>query len=113
MKAPYPGFVQTITPAELAALEIAPVVVDVRELDEFEAVRVPGALHIPLGELVDRADEIPDEGTLYFICHSGARSERAAAYFEAQGRETVNVEGGTARWYQEGLPVEGARVGAR
>ena len=38
--------------------------VDVREPDEFEQARVPGALPIPLGEVPTRVEEVPGDGTV-------------------------------------------------
>ncbi|BBP86755.1 hypothetical protein BsIDN1_03730 [Bacillus safensis] len=51
---------------------------DVRELDEYEAGHIPGAVHIPLGEVEHRAEELTRESDIYLICHSGRRSELAA-----------------------------------
>src|SRR6266542_2672291 len=45
---------------------------DVREPDEWEAGHVPGARHIPLGQLGARAEEIPRTAAIYVICRSGA-----------------------------------------
>ena len=81
-------------------------IVDVREPDEWERVHVPGAVLIPLGELVERVDEVPDTGTVYVICATGARSERAAEHLRRIGIDAVNVAGGTKAWAAAGHPVE-------
>jgi len=80
--------------------------IDVREHDEFAAARVPGALHIPLGEVVDRIHEVPVEGTVYVICARGGRSAKAVEHFRAKGIDAVNVAGGTLGWIDAGLPIE-------
>ena len=49
-------------------------VLDVREKDEFEDAHIPGAIHIPLGEVEARMDELAMEHIIYIICHSGRRS---------------------------------------
>lgn len=91
---------------ELAAnLENGAVLVDVREADELLAVRVPGVRHIPLGELMDRCDEIP-EGELFIICRSGARSRTACEQLGSIGRRATNVAGGTIAWVRSGRPTE-------
>ena len=93
---------------ELAArrAEGAPLI-DVREDDEFTAARVPGAQHIPLGEVVERIDEVPtDGGTVYVICARGGRSAKAVEHFRAQGIDAVNVAGGTLAWIDAGLPID-------
>lgn len=80
--------------------------IDVRERHEFAAARVPGALLIPLGEVVERIDEVPADGTVYVICARGGRSARAVEHFRAQGIDAVNVAGGTLGWIDAGLPVD-------
>ncbi|MFM7030826.1 MAG: rhodanese-like domain-containing protein, partial [Micrococcales bacterium] len=49
-------------------------VLDVREDDEWAAGHVPGATHIPLGELEARINEVEDGGRVWVICRSGVRS---------------------------------------
>ena len=51
---------------------------DVREDDEWAAGHAPDAVHIPVGALSERAAEIPQDGEVYVICRSGARSAYAA-----------------------------------
>lgn len=100
--------------AELAARRAggAPLI-DVREDDEFAAAHVPGAHHIPLGQVVERIGEVPLEGTVYVICARGARSARAVEHYRAQGLDAVNVAGGTLAWIDAGEPTAaGAGSGA-
>lgn len=83
------------------------VIVDVRERFEWEEARIPGATHIPLGELADRADEIPDDQTVILQCRSGARSAEACAHLLQLGHdEAYNLEGGILAWHRAGFPVE-------
>ena len=82
-------------------------VIDVREPDEFEQARVPGARLIPLGEVVDRLDEVPTEGTVYVICARGGRSAKAVELFRSRGIDAVNVAGGTLGWIDAGQPIDG------
>ncbi len=81
-------------------------VLDVRNPDEYEEAHVPGVILIPLGELVERVDEVPAEGRLLVICRSGARSLQAAEWLRAQGIDATNVAGGTLAWIETGHPVE-------
>jgi rhodanese-related sulfurtransferase len=80
-------------------------VIDVREPDEYDEVHVPGARLIPLGEVADRAGEVPSDETVYVICKSGARSRRAAEHLRAAGYDAVNVAGGTMAWVEAGHEV--------
>ena len=99
--------VEEITVEELAGrLGPGTILLDVREPDEVAEVRVPGILAIPLGEVSDRAEEIPDCEQLYVICRSGARSARACEMLQASGRNAVNVAGGTLAWVDSGRDTE-------
>ena len=90
-----------------ALVEDGALLVDVREPVELdEEGRFPDALHIPLGELSRRADELPAESPLLFACRTGSRSAMAADAFRAAGREAYNLDGGIQAWEAAGLPVE-------
>ena len=77
-----------------------------RQPDEFEDFRVPGARLIPLADVPERIEEIPDDERVYVICLTGARSGRAVEFLNRQGYDTVNVAGGTKAWLEAGHPVE-------
>ena len=106
--------VPEIDVTELAARRAqgAPLI-DVRTPREYEDARVPGAVLIPLGEVVERIEEVPTEGTVYVICARGPRSAKAVEHFRAQGIDAVNVAGGTVAWIDAGLPVDRAVSEAR
>lgn len=80
-------------------------VVDVREPHEWEAGRIEGSVHIPLGQLEERAGEIPPGSRVLAVCRTGSRSQHAAELLGARGIEAESLEGGLRRWEQEGLPV--------
>lgn len=94
-----------ISVTELAA-KPSPVVIDVREPDEYAAGHVPGVIHIPMGEVVERVAEIPDDDTVYVICAAGGRSARVVEYLASREIDAINVEGGTNAWREAGLPIE-------
>jgi hydroxyacylglutathione hydrolase len=104
--------IDEITPAELSQRlhSVDAVVIDVRSAAEWAAGHLPGALHIPLGYLVDRMDSLPPSKTLITQCQSGARSAIAASLLEQHGFDrVVNLAGGIAQWRNAGFPVvEGA-----
>jgi len=92
---------------ELAARRTAGApLIDVREDDEFAEAHVPGAHHIPLGEVVDRIDEVPTDGTVYVICARGGRSAKAAEHYRNLGIDAVNVAGGTLAWIDAGRATD-------
>ena len=99
--------VQQITPAALAATLTTTTVIDVRSANEWQAGHLPGATHIPLGYLADRAAEIPRSKPIVVQCQSGARSAIAASLLERLGLTNVsNLSGGFGGWAAAGLPVE-------
>lgn len=81
-------------------------VLDVRELDEWAAGRIAGAIHIPVGELVVRQDEIPEDVLLIAVCRSGARSAFATEMLVRAGYRAANLAGGMQGWHAAGLPLE-------
>ncbi|HSO04628.1 MAG TPA: rhodanese-like domain-containing protein [Candidatus Limnocylindrales bacterium] len=100
--------IDQITPEQLQQLMAtqSPTLVDVREVHEFRAGHVPGAINIPLGLLPVRLHELPRDAELTIICQSGNRSMQACMWLANQGRRSVNVLGGTGMWIREGKPVE-------
>ncbi|MFD1505657.1 rhodanese-like domain-containing protein [Georgenia yuyongxinii] len=86
------------------------VILDVREQDEWDAGHAPGAVHIPMGELPARVDDLPD-GDLLVVCRSGGRSARSVAWLNHSGYDAYNLEGGMKDWQAAGLPLtaDGAR----
>jgi rhodanese-related sulfurtransferase len=79
-------------------------VLDVREPVEWQHGHIEGALHIPLGELVERVGEVPAGQTLV-VCKVGGRSARAVAWLSAQGHDVVNLDGGMLEWEAAGRPM--------
>ena len=99
--------VPEIDVAELARLrEAGAPLIDVREPDEWEEFRAPGAHLLPLGQVAERIDEVPTDGTVYVICKSGGRSAKAVEVLRTQGIDAVNVAGGTLAWREAGHPVD-------
>lgn len=78
-------------------------VIDVREPGEYTAGHVPGAILIPMSEVVGRLGEVPRGRPVYVICEMGARSQRAAQFYRARGIDARNVAGGTRAWIDGGL----------
>jgi rhodanese-related sulfurtransferase len=112
-----PGTIPTIDVAEadrrLREDPARPVLLDVREMNEFVAVRAPGALLIPTSGFVARLGELPADRPLLVICHLGNRSAAVTAYLTRQGRtDVVNVAGGMDAWAKAGLPVRRGQLEA-
>lgn len=104
--------IEEITVDELeAVLATGARLVDVRESDEFEEFRVPGAIHVPLGNVPEQLDAFDGDGPTYVICLAGGRSMRACEYVaEATGRYVINVAGGSRAWVESGRAVDTGAV---
>jgi rhodanese-related sulfurtransferase len=102
---------ETPTVAEIGPTEARRLVVeggfllDVREVDEWEAGHAPEATHLPMGEVGDRIAEIPDDRVIVCMCRVGGRSGAVAAALADAGFEVRNAGGGMLAWEAEGLPV--------
>jgi hydroxyacylglutathione hydrolase len=81
-------------------------VVDVRGSAEWDAGHLPGAIHVPLGALRDRAAELPSDRPLVVHCQGGGRAAIAASVLQAAGFNNVaEMRGGMAAWQRDGHDV--------
>lgn len=80
-------------------------VVDVREPYEHEAGHVATTLHIPLGELGDRAAELAADRPVLVLCRVGGRSNVAARALRRAGYDAWSIAGGILAWDGEGRPL--------
>lgn len=99
-----------MTFAQLPAVAAAAVpadafVLDVREPDEWAAGHAEGAVHVPMGEVVARFAEVPEDRRVHVMCRVGGRSAQVAQYLIAQGLDAVNVDGGMLAWASAGRPM--------
>ena len=77
----------------------APVIIDVREPDEYAYARIPGAVLKPLGSILDWSQELDGEQEYVMQCHTGQRSAYAAAILRQMGFKKVrNLLGGIDAW---------------
>ena len=88
--------------------------VDVREVYEYEEARIPGSVLMPLDEIMHRADELADHQTIVLVCRSGGRSAMAAFGLRDAGlteHTLYNLEGGVMAWVQDGHPYDSGPEG--
>lgn len=86
------------------ALPDGTVLLDVREVVEWQAGHAPNAVHLPLSTLPVRLADVP-EGRLLVICKVGGRSAQAVHYLTQHGHEAINVDGGMLDWEAAGRPM--------
>lgn len=97
-----PQHVGTVTAADLSAAVARRdgwLLLDVRDANERHAASIPGDIHIPLGELGARLDELPKNAHIVCYCLSGVRSKRAASMLAANDYASVSsLAGGIIAW---------------
>lgn len=100
-----------IRPSELKAwLDDAdrakPLLLDVREPNEFDYCRIDGSVPMPMASVPARCGELDDGVPVVVICHHGGRSMQVALYLERQGfADVINLAGGVAAWAGEVDPA--------
>lgn len=81
------------------------ILLDVREVDEWQLGHAPGATHIPMVDVPARIDDLDYDSEIYVICRQGGRSIEVAEYLAHVGFEVVHVEGGMVAWQSTGRPL--------
>lgn len=72
--------------------------IDVREVEEVQTGKIPTAMHIPLGLIEFKMNELDKAKEYIMVCRSGARSSRACAFLESHGYKVINMNGGMMEW---------------
>lgn len=81
----------------------APVLVDVRNLDEVLRGVIKDAIHIPLAALPAQYESLPKTEHIVFYCHSGIRSAHAADFLSSRGYKNIShLKGGIIAWGNAG-----------
>jgi rhodanese-related sulfurtransferase len=98
--------IRQLTPRELKAWLDQPgenpLVLDVREAWERRICVLPEAVHIPMGQIPARLEEIEGERDVVILCHHGIRSQQVALYLEREGFTRLhNLRGGIDAWAKD------------
>ena len=83
-----------------------PLVVDVRQPEEFRQAHIAGAKLIPLAELHKRMKDLPQGREIVCVCASGNRSSSAAKTLAKAGYTVFDMQGGMLAWRRAKLPVQ-------
>jgi rhodanese-related sulfurtransferase len=83
-----------------------PLVVDVRQLEEYRTGHINGAKLIPLGELSQRLKELPKDKEIVCVCATGSRSRSATKMLVGEGYNAVKMNGGMMMWSRAKLSVK-------
>ena len=98
--------INTISPSELKLLfdsNASVQLIDIREKYEIEIDGKTNSIHIPMGDLVDRLDEIPFHEKIVFHCASGQRSSNMLKFLQMNNLYKENyysLEGGFKAWLE-------------
>ncbi|WP_320670437.1 rhodanese-like domain-containing protein [Patulibacter defluvii] len=101
----HPGLEVDVAQLRDALDRDAVTLVDVREPYEWEAGRIPGAVHVALHELGARANELDRSRPIVFQCRVGGRSAMAAQAFREAGVDAWSLRGGILDWAAAGHPL--------
>ena len=83
-------------------------VIDVRNEDEYKSGHVSGAVLLPVDQILDRIEEVPQNKSVFFICAAGVRSGLACEYVASMGYDQkllFNIEEGTPSWIGANYPT--------
>lgn len=94
-----------ITTSEANQRRSAALILDVREDFEVTEGMVPGALHIPMGQLRARLSEVNPAVPVIVVCRSGNRSAQVADALNGAGFTADTMTGGMTAWTRAGLPT--------
>ncbi|MBX9805536.1 MAG: sulfurtransferase [Alphaproteobacteria bacterium] len=74
-------------------------ILDVREVDEVNICALSNSVHIPLRNLREQWETLPQDQLIVTLCHHGYRSLQAALFLKTQGFDAVlNLSGGIEGW---------------
>jgi len=88
------------------ALQPKPLVLDVRQPEEYRLGHIHGAKLLPLNQLMQHQKELPRERPIICVCRSGNRSRTATRQLVAAGFSASNLKGGINAWQRAGLPIK-------
>ena len=91
--------VQQLQAALSADAGARPLLLDVREPWEWQLAHIDGSMHVPMGQIPSRADELDKSHPTVVICHHGTRSLQVVAFLERMGFANLhNLQGGIDAW---------------
>lgn len=96
--------VPEITPSEFVARRERGeplTLLDVRESWELDVASVPDVVHIPMGEVASRMNELDSSREVVVLCRSGRRSLEVAKFLQQNGFRAVNLAGGILAWSRD------------
>ncbi len=89
-------------------LQDGEIILDVRNPDEYNQVRIKGSLNIPLPELESRYEELKKFKTVFIHCKRGGRAKTALQFLQSKGLPSLICvdDAGIDLWVESGYPVD-------
>jgi rhodanese-related sulfurtransferase len=84
-----------------------PQLLDCREQYEWQQVRIPGSVHIPMNQIPRRLTELDPTQEWVVVCAHGNRSLDVAGYLIHNGYRASSLAGGVTDWWMRGGQTEG------
>lgn len=110
LELPSGGEVGTVTREELVRLmqEEAVTLLDVRPREEYAAAHIPGAVSMPLDEVLDRTTQLSDRRSVVAYCRGSfcVMAHDAVRLLASRGVDATRLEDGMLEWRTHGHPVE-------
>jgi rhodanese-related sulfurtransferase len=94
----------SMSATEMAAYlqQASPLLLDVREPWEFEICHIEGSINLPMGQISQRVEDLPESGEIVVICHHGVRSQQVIRFLQGQMTASlINLDGGVDAWARE------------
>ncbi len=101
--------VPSVAPEQVGALLVdGAMLIDIREQNEWDEARIPGAVFKPMSEINGWWQDLPRDSKVILYCRTGNRSAQAthALVSQAGFDNVLNLTGGIVQWAQEGLDIE-------
>jgi rhodanese-related sulfurtransferase len=87
---------------EIYENDLATIIIDVREEEEYEEAHIPRIPLLPMSEIVDVIDDVEKDKKYVLVCRSGRRSQEVALFFKDNGiHEVANYADGMLGWQGE------------
>jgi rhodanese-related sulfurtransferase len=94
----------SMSATEMAAYlqQASPLLLDVREPWEFEICHIEGSTNLPMGQISQGFEDLPDSSEIVVICHHGVRSQQVIRFLQGQMTASlINLDGGVDAWARE------------
>jgi rhodanese-related sulfurtransferase len=79
--------------------------VDIRDLQAWQADRIPGSIQSPVEQLAEAVEGLETERVIV-VCEDGERSAEVAWQLKGRGIDAASIEGGFKAWVDGGFPLQ-------